>query len=146
MYGKILVPLDGSNTAEIALPHVESLATQYDASLILLSVISPLTISGRNTAAMTFNQKQIDDQHHQTERYLKGVQGQFKEKNIATDIEVVMGPTVQAIVQTADEKAVDLVVIASHGHTGLKRVFFGSTASGVLNRIEQPLLVIRSPQ
>jgi nucleotide-binding universal stress UspA family protein len=39
---------------------------------------------------------------------------------------------------------VDLVIIASHGRTGLGRVFFGSVASGVLNRIERPLMVIRS--
>jgi len=146
MYAKILVPLDGSKTAEIALPHAETLASQYNAKLVLLSVISPLSISGRNTAAVTFNQRQIDDQHRHTERYLKGVAGQFEEKNIDAEVEVVLGPTVQGIIQTAENKEVDLVVIASHGHTGLKRVFFGSTAAGVLNRIEQPLMVIRNPQ
>jgi nucleotide-binding universal stress UspA family protein len=50
---------------------------------------------------------------------------------------------VQNIIDTAARESVDLVLIASYGRSGLQRVFFGSVVAGVLNRIEQPLMVIR---
>ena len=56
------------------------------------------------------------------------------------------GPVVADIINTAEKHAVDLVIIASHGRSGLGRVFFGSVAAGVLNRIEKPLMVIRSTE
>jgi len=52
---------------------------------------------------------------------------------------------VRNIIETANGESADLVLIASHGHSGLKRVFFGSVAAGILNRIEQALMVIRQP-
>ena len=143
MYQKILVPLDGSKLAEVALPHAESLATRYNATLIFISVINPPIINDRDANATELYQQQLDTLRKDTEIYLKGVQGVFKEKNIKSEFLMTQGPVVEGIVHTADSLSVDLVLIASHGRTGLMRVFFGSVAAGVLNRIEQPLMVIR---
>jgi nucleotide-binding universal stress UspA family protein len=143
MYQKILVPLDGSKLAEVALPHAESLATRYNATLIFISVINPMFVNDRDANAAELYQQQLNTLRKDTEIYLKGVQGVFKEKNIKTEFLVNHGPVVEGIVHAADQFSVDLVLIASHGRTGLMRVFFGSVAAGVLNRIEQPLMVIR---
>jgi nucleotide-binding universal stress UspA family protein len=143
MYEKILVPLDGSKLAETALPHAESLARRYNATLILLSVINPPIITDRETVTTELYQQQLDVLIKDTELYLKGRRGEFKEKRIKAESLVIQGPVVEGIVTAADNHSVDLVIIASHGRTGLKRVFFGSIAAGVLNRIEQPLMVIR---
>jgi nucleotide-binding universal stress UspA family protein len=51
---------------------------------------------------------------------------------------------VDTIIQTAKEHAVDLVAMASHGRTGLERVFYGSVAAGVLQSVDRPLLLVRS--
>jgi nucleotide-binding universal stress UspA family protein len=146
MYKKILVPLDGSKTAEIALPHAESLATRYNAQLLLLSVINPPAIAGRDSPSVDVIQQQINVERQDAALYLKGLKGEFAEKKIKAEAMVTFGPTVEAIIHVAETHAPDLVLIASHGRTGLKRVFFGSTAAGILNRIDQPLMVIRRPE
>jgi len=75
--------------------------------------------------------------------YLKALKNQYEKKNIKTKYFVNLGSVVQNIIETANNESVDLVLIASHGRSGLQRVFFGSIAAGVLNRIELPLMVIR---
>lgn len=144
MYKKILVPLDGSKLAEAALPHAESLAGQYDATLILLSVITPPTITtGRGVEAMQLFGTEIDTLQQDAEQYLHGLKNKLSKRRIQVKTVVKLEPVVRSIVATASESAVDLVIIASHGRSGLGRVFFGSIAAGVLNRIEQPLMIIR---
>jgi nucleotide-binding universal stress UspA family protein len=145
MYKKILVPLDGSKLAETALPHAESLAAQYGAELLLLSIVTPPAITtGRGVEALKVFETEIESLVQETEDYLKQLRNKLNARNIACETVVKFEPVVRSIVETANEAAVDLVIIASHGRSGLGRVFFGSVAAGVLNRIEQPLMVIRS--
>ncbi len=146
MYKRILVPLDGSKLAEIALPHAESLAQQYNAELVLLQVVQPPTIPGRGSTEIILFQKTMEGLIKKAEDYLAGLKGEFREKSITTRTRVGLGPVVDEIVETADAQDAELVIIASHGRSGLGRVFFGSVASGVLNRIEHPLLIIRCPE
>jgi nucleotide-binding universal stress UspA family protein len=145
MYKKILVPLDGSKMAEIALPHAESLALQYQADLVLLSVIDPPSMTGRGDPAVQLFQQEMDTKMQAAEIYLKALKNQFSKKTIKAKYFVNLGSVVQNIIDIANSESVDLVLIASHGRSGLQRVFFGSVAAGVLNRIEQPLMVIRRP-
>lgn len=146
MYKTILVPLDGSKLAETALPHAESLAIQYDATLLLLTVVSAPPISGREPADIGLFQQNMEDLRREAEQYLNGLKGEFREKNIRAEVRVGLDPVVAEIVETAESRAVDLVIIASHGRSGLGRFFFGSVAAGVLNRIERPLMIIRSKE
>jgi nucleotide-binding universal stress UspA family protein len=145
MYKKILVPLDGSKLAEIALSHAESLAAKYQAELVFLTVIDPPTMTGRDGIAVNLFQKEMDTKTEEAETYLTVLKNQFEKKKIKTKRIVTVGSVVRNIIETANGESVDLVLIASHGHSGLKRVFFGSVAAGILNRIEQPLMVIRQP-
>jgi nucleotide-binding universal stress UspA family protein len=144
MYKKILIPLDGSKLAESALKHAESLAVMYNAKLILLRVVRPPSLVGREFDAMAQFQVELELQKSDAVRYLDELKGVFREKKIEADVHVGFGPVVAEIIDAAESQAVDLVIIASHGRSGLGRVFFGSVASGVLNRIERPLMVIRS--
>lgn len=144
MYKKILIPLDGSKLAESALAHGESLALKYGAELILLQVVRPPAVTAREPAEIMMFQENMKGLQKEAEAYLNALKGEFREKKIRADIHVGLGPVVTEIVEAADARSVDLVIIASHGRTGLGRVFFGSVASGVLNRIEKPLMVIRA--
>jgi nucleotide-binding universal stress UspA family protein len=54
------------------------------------------------------------------------------------------GSPVDAIIAAAEAETADLVAMASHGRTGLARAFYGSVAAGVLNRVDRPLLMVRS--
>ncbi len=144
MYKNILIPLDGSKLAESALPHGESLAQSYGATLHLLRVARPPALTGREFDGPEQFQLEMDMQRNEAEGYLKGLSGKFREKKIAVAFHVGYGPVVAEIIDTAERQNADMVIIASHGRTGLRKVFFGSVAVGVLNRIERPLMIIRA--
>ena len=145
MYNTILVPLDGSKRAETILCHVEDLAERYGAEVILLQVVEPLPlVVGVQGASMALPQQELDQRRKQAQSYLAARQGELREKGIEARTCVAYGPVVEAIIDSAEREGADLIAIASHGRSGLSRVFYGSVAAGVLHRVDRPLLLIRS--
>ena len=147
MYSRILVPLDGSKRAERILPHVEELARLYDAEVVFLQVLGyPPVVSGFVVAPYDEEEcrKESQRRREDVESYLNAVQSTFGEKGIAARTCLGDGPVVEAILDTAEREGADLIALASHGRTGLPRVFYGSVAAGVLHRADRPLLLIRS--
>ena len=145
MYKKILVLLDGSLRAEAILPHVESMASCYSAKVILLHVLEPsMLYTSPYDAYPELNLADAEIREPQAESYLLQVEERFREQGIDVDHRVEQGPVVSSILEAAAEEEADLVAMVSHGRTGLARVFYGSTAAGVLNRIDRPLLLVRS--
>jgi nucleotide-binding universal stress UspA family protein len=145
MYNTILVPLDGSKRAEAILPHVEDLAQRYGAKVIFLRVVDwePLVISPEPMYS-GFDPEDRRQRVKEVEAYLAARQRDFRKKNIRAQFRVGDGPVVQEIINVAEHEKVDLVAMASHGRTGLARVFYGSVAAGVLHQVDRPLLLIRS--
>jgi nucleotide-binding universal stress UspA family protein len=150
VYHCILVPLDGSKRAEAILPHVEELATGFDARVIFLHVVEPpqiitdSDIIGSEVSYLNGFQEQMKEMTKQAVLYLESVQGKLKEKGIESKVKVNHGPVVEGIINTAKSQDADLIAITSHGRSGLSRVFYGSVAAGILHRADRPLLVIRS--
>lgn len=146
MYRKILVPLDGSKRAEVILKHVESIAHCYKAEVIFFGVVEaePVVIAP-GTVYPALDQQAHDQRVDEMGRYLVRIMESFQERSISVRMILAHGAVVDRIIATADDENVDLIAMASHGRTGLSRVFFGSVAAGVLNRIDRPLLLIRSP-
>jgi nucleotide-binding universal stress UspA family protein len=144
MYHVILVPLDGSKRAEAILPHVEELARRYEARVVFLGVVEPVVVADAGWADLQLSQQIYDEQVGQTEAYLGGLKGEFREKGIRAQVRVGHGSPVDAIIAAAEAETADLVAMASHGRTGLARAFYGSVAAGVLNRVDRPLLMVRS--
>lgn len=145
MYQKVLVPLDGSKRAEAILPHVEQLARRYESQVVLLQVIELISdVSYVVGASIDMSQEAFTRWSAEAETYLAGVQGEFREKGIEVRIRVETGPVVETIINVAEDEGADLLAMASHGRTGLSRVFYGSVAAGVLHRVDRPLLLVRS--
>ncbi|MFO7496959.1 MAG: universal stress protein [Desulfobacterales bacterium] len=144
MYHVILVPLDGSKRAEAILPHVEEMARRYDARVVFLGVVEPVVVADAGWTDLQLSQQIYDEQISQTEAYLAGLKGEFREKGIRAQARVGHGGAVDAIIAAAEAETADLVAMASHGRTGLARAFYGSVAAGVLNRVDRPLLIVRS--
>lgn len=152
MYSKILVPLDSSERAEKILPHVESLAGIKMGKLILLHVVEPTALAPPTSAGAGVPTSHtpgtyeglIEQMKALGEEYLAKIESILKTKGIESETIVEIGPVVERILRTAEEEDVDLIAMASHGRTGLARVFFGSVTAGVLHRSEHPLLLIRS--
>ena len=145
MYHTILVPLDGSRRAERILAHVEDLARVFDSRLVLLSVVEPdLASVGMHGAPAEFYLDAFQRKIDEAEAYLAGLAGELRARNLQTRALVERGPVVSTIIGIAAREAVDLVAMASHGRTGVSRVFYGSVAAGVLHSIDRPLLVVRA--
>ena len=147
MYDTILVPLDGSPRAEAILGHVERLAECFGSKIILLRVVDPPVLMGAPEEAIMA--RQIDTLYKQAEveaeNYLKGVRGEFRQKGLRAELRVMQGPVIEAIVNASCADNIDLIAMASHGRTGLASMIYGSVATGVLNKADRPMLVVRSP-
>lgn len=145
MYTKILVPLDGSKRAEAILGHVVDLASHYQAKVIFLQVIDPgAVVSGMGGSYTVADATVIQHLVADADRYLAARCGELRAQGIAVEARIGHGDVVQSIIAVAQQESVDLVAMASHGRTGLPRVFYGSVAIGVLHRIDRPLLLIRA--
>jgi nucleotide-binding universal stress UspA family protein len=146
MYKKILVPLDGSDRAEAILPHVEELAKRYDSQIIFMRVVEgDYFVPGyQEVVDISGYEQEYARRKKEVETYLEEIKGRFSEKGINNKPIISYDSVVQSILNTAEAEEVDLIAIASHGRSGLARAFYGSVASGVLNRIDRPLLIVRS--
>jgi nucleotide-binding universal stress UspA family protein len=147
MYHTILVPLDGSLRAERILPHVEAVAQKFGAQLVLVQVVeptyigvSPYDMGGLYIAEVVARLTQ------EAKTYLSALQGQLRAKKIEAKTVIEYGPVVVTLLAIAEREKADLIALASHGRTGLARVFYGSVASGLLNRTDRPLLLIRAQE
>ncbi len=145
MYHTILVPLDGSTRAEAILPHVENLAQRYQARVIFLQVVESVQYAiGTYMAYPRLEMQNLKQWVAEAETYLAALQGEFRGKGIKALTRVGYSPVVEAIIDAAEREKADLIAMASHGRSGLGRVFYGSVAAGVLHRVDRPLLLIRS--
>jgi len=145
MYHKILVPLDGSKRAEAILPHVEQLAQRYGSVVILCQVVAPIPPGvGADGAHLMLTATELTWEIEEAESYLARWQAEFEKRGLKAVTQVVRGCPADAIIEVAESEKADLIAMASHGRTGLSRVFYGSVAAAILNRVDRPLLLVRS--
>ena len=154
MYKKILVPLDGSELAECVLPHVESIANGCGVQdVVFLRVAEPLhwvveppydvedSISFRERDV-----RLIDSENKVTaEKYLNQLVTRTQYEGVTIQSEVVMGRAAESIAEYATKNGVDLIIIATHGRSGVSRWVWGSVADRVLHSACVPVLMIRAP-
>jgi nucleotide-binding universal stress UspA family protein len=141
----MLVPLDGSPRAEAILPYVEELAHRCHSKVVFLRVVEPVEVlSGSRESYANVYLDQMQQRQAEAEAYLRGLRGEFREKHIEAEAVVEHGPVVEAICRNAKVYEADLVALASHGYTGLARVYYGSVAAGLLQQVDRPVLMIRA--
>jgi len=136
---KILVPLDGSAVAEEILVHVEMLARQSGAAVILMRVVPFLWPSEH-----VHVREMGDKMDKEASDYLFTIETHLVEKGLEASVSVHEGNVPEVICDTAREKGVDLIAISTHGHGGVKRWALGSVTSKVMQASPVPLLVHRS--
>ncbi|HEX6387548.1 MAG TPA: universal stress protein [Anaerolineae bacterium] len=145
MYKTILVPLDGSERAEIIFDHVEELASHYGATIVLLRVVElPMTLDSSYTGLPHLTADDIRQRMENAKVYLSGLAEKLEDKGIPARTYVEFGPVATVIVETAEREGADLIAMASHGRSGLPGVYYGSVAAAVLQRVDRPLLIVRS--
>jgi nucleotide-binding universal stress UspA family protein len=146
MYQKILVPLDGSSRAEAILPHAKDLARSLRAEVILLYVDESADLMLERDEVVDVN-RFLENRRRQLkakEDYFQAIADEWSAGDIAVRWRIAHGSVVRGIIDCAAKEAVDLVAMASHGMAGVESTYYGSVAAGVLNRIDRPLLLIRS--
>ena len=147
----ILVPLDGSGLGESVLPHVEALAKQRGVELVdvvLLRVCEPPVIPSDYPADMPLSWeehvKQITDHVKQVaEQYLAGVEKRLTDAGLRVRSEVLMGKPADEIIDYADKDPFNLIVMATHGFSGLTRWEYGNVANKVLHGVSSPIFLVR---
>jgi nucleotide-binding universal stress UspA family protein len=136
MYRTILVPLDGSPTAEAILPHAVAIATSGSGEVVLLTVIDPKPVQDPRLLAG------IEDQ---TRAYLAGIRATWSigaSPKWRTLVQV--GSPADAILQTAQRESASLIAMTTHGRTGLKRLIMGSVTEKILQSCQVPVLILPS--
>jgi nucleotide-binding universal stress UspA family protein len=145
-YERLIVPLDGSTFAEAALPVAAELAAKIGAGLILLRVVFPPEDAryGDNEV-VRFIDQEVEVLKSDAARYLTAIKHRVREQHptVRTTTDVRIGAPVDGIVSASEQGGAAMVVMATHGRTGLSRLFLGSVAGAVLRAGEVPLLLIR---
>ncbi len=143
MYKKILVPLDGSELAKKALGQAEKLARCFDSEIILLQIVPFMPIYG---APELVTPLIVDEKHKESaERYLANLVEELKSKGHKASAMVKTGQQVATeIIDFAKATGIDLIVMNTHGRSGISRWFLGSVTLKVLTRAETPILLVRS--
>ncbi len=145
MYKTILVPLDGSVRAETILAHVEEIAHAGGAKVVLLRVVDPVaSLTGLEGIPYDMSRDFIKQETDEAQLYLENKAKELRKKDVQTSTRIRYGEVVKTISEVAEAEKADLIALASHGRTGLSRLFYGSVAAGVLNRADRPLLLIRA--
>ncbi len=144
----ILFPTDFSECANFALSYATSFARQANASIICVHVIEPVVPTvGYTGMAEPLPIADISDQlADSAERELPKIAECDECAGLQVEEVIAHGDAASEIVRVAGERGVDLIVISSHGRTGLGRMLFGSTAESVVRHAPCPVLVVKPPQ
>ena len=109
-------------------------------------VPSSIPVSNDDTTASDILRSKAEDEENRALGYLAKVAKPLREEGLDIECATLMGEPSKAILQYAKENSVKLIAIATHGHGGLKRMFFGSVADKVLRQSNVPVLVIKSQE
>jgi len=141
MYSKILVPLDGSDIAECVLPYVEAVAKgKNKLDVMFLYVIQPLDTP---LTKHEFRAQIESEAKAAAENYLN----ELIEKltyNETVRSEVIIGEIAESIVDYAAQNEIDVIIMATHGRSGIKRWVYGSVSDKVLHESNVPIWLIRA--
>lgn len=144
MFQHILVPLDESFRAEQALPVAARIARATDGSVQLVQVVyPPIDYSGGIAPVPMLTEQVVEEVMATATNYLKAVATSPRLSGIETRIEVSFGPPAQSLIAAAKAYESDLVVLCSHGRTGLTRWALGSVAHALVHHSTVPVLVLR---
>jgi nucleotide-binding universal stress UspA family protein len=166
VFKRILVPCDGSELAqESVFPHVENLAKKMDAEVIILRVVPapsgrsgsafkpglpelpiPLPVTPEDAHTVRhpiYRDQEIASAEAEARRSVAVAEAMLRDKGVNVRSEVVLGDPAEEITEYAAEQDVDLIIMCSHGSSGIRRWVFGSVTEKVLRGAHSPILVIR---
>jgi len=152
MYSKIMVPLDGSELAECVMPHVEAITTGCKITdVVFVRVVDAIQLPARLPAQGEFgfqekDRREMEEQRKKAaEAYLEKIVQKTALEGAVLGYEVLEGKVAETLAHWAEQNGVDLIVIASHGRSGVSRWVMGSVADRLLRSGCVPVMMIRAP-
>jgi nucleotide-binding universal stress UspA family protein len=147
VYKKILIPLDGSNLSEYAVKHLNSVTmTAGGTSLILLRVVEPITnLYAGGYYAFELAAKAKKEAKTDAHKYLEKIANKLRQKGIDIETVVTDGVPADDILDYVAKHKVDLIIMSTHGRSGISRWFAGSVAEKVIRHSTVPVLITPPP-
>jgi nucleotide-binding universal stress UspA family protein len=143
MYKKILVPLDGSKTAEAVLPHARSLAYAEGAEIILLNIAANPAMEFAFTDP-AIAASAVAEEEQESKKYMAKVENELKSAGFKVSVMLREGGAAEGILQAAEAVGADVIAMSTHGRSGPARWLLGSVADRVVRHSRFPLMLIRA--
>ncbi|MFA4923110.1 MAG: universal stress protein [Ignavibacteriaceae bacterium] len=144
-FNKILVPIDFSDFSKSALKYAVTFAQQYHSKLILVYVMEPVIYP----PDFSMGQITLPTVNFEMDKRAKEELDKLAETEIGSLVQVQTviktGKPFVEIIETAKEEDADLIIISTHGHSGVEHILFGSTADKVIRKAPCPVLTLREP-
>lgn len=145
MIKKVLVPIDFSDYSVNALKYAVDFAKHFEAEMILISVIEPMIYPADFSMGQVAIPATDQNLTERVENELKDLADKEIGDEVKTKRLIKTGKPFYEINETAREEDIDLIIIATHGHTGVEHLLFGSTAEKVVRKAPCPVLTLREP-
>jgi len=151
-FSKILIPLDGSELAECILPYITEIANIYDSSdVAFLHVVEPFfhPVPGESDdGGHVYTEKDVREIEHRNlsaaDQYLEQIKERTGLRPAVVHHEVLAGNVAETIIGYSKSNAMDLIIISTHGHSGMSRWTLGSITERVLHYSDLPVLLVRT--
>ncbi len=146
MYNRILVPVDGSETADLGLAEAIKLAKHLRAQMRIVHVVDELPLVTPGMYGAVYDQV-IDGLRDSGAAVLKAAHDRARQAEISVDtqlVEAMGGLAGEHVIRVAKEWKADLIVCGTHGRRGLRRIVMGSDAEYILRHTPVPVLLVRS--
>jgi nucleotide-binding universal stress UspA family protein len=142
MYEKILVPLDGSDLAELAIRHAREIARGARSEILLMQAVAfPVPVVPE--AVLFPDSKWLAGAKKDAARYLEGIAAPLREAGMRVRTLVDERPPADAILHVATREEVDLIVMSTHGRGGLSRMLMGSVAESVFRATSRTVMLVK---
>lgn len=141
----ILVPIDFSDYSKNALRYAAQFAKQFNAKIFLVYVVEPMIYPADFSMGQVAIPSMDSDLQNRAAQELKVLAKNFIESTINFETLIKTGKPFVEINETAKEVDADIIIMATHGHTGVEHLLFGSTAEKVVRKAPCPVLTLREP-
>lgn len=138
MYDRVLIPTDGSEGAETAVDHAVQIAERFGAEIHTVYAVDPSAVPPDIAGS-----GMIEGLETEGKRATRSIVEQVEAAGLTAHSDVVDGPPTQAILDYIEDHEIDLVVMGTHGRTGLDRVLLGSVTERLVRSSPVPVLTVR---
>lgn len=144
-YSHIMVPIDGTETSLCAIQHAQAIAKAFGSSVLVLYVVDPYPFTGIGTDLAYGQAQYVEESSEQAKEALQKARLLLEADSIPVETLSLEGSIVQnTISQVVKEQQISLIIMATHGRSGLEKFLLGSTTDRILGSVQVPVMVVRN--